>query len=398
MLVERQRHHGAASPLDGRRIVDIGWHGDDGPVVVARPGQGEEDFAGAVADDDLCRPARGARRPGPRPIRRFPDRGNGPAARCVGQERVAEALRRAQRIDAGAEVEDRGRIAAGPGRQRSQIAAMSCRHGSPHQVRGQRAKVKGGHDFHDFASGAEGIAGGAAELAIDIGGQEQRRRQAGGRRRSGRGGLPTAATADDGQQGQSPRGRPPRAAAGRKWPPARRGGLRAAGPGACRSPPARPAASARRPATAEPAPATPRRRISTAARRQRRSRPSRPTWLSFMISSIRSRLRQLRKPSAVSDRPSRCRQPEKLSMATTSTAAATSGGAAVAKAPGQRGGRHAQQQADDGKKGHAAGQVRLGRAPSARQWHDGQEVGWPPAVASCTWPWKRGLRRTWRFR
>ena len=39
--------------------------------------------------------------------------------------------------------------------------------------------------------------------------------------------------------------------------------------------------------------------------------PIAPTWLSFMISSVRSRERELRKPSAVSDRPSRCRQPEK---------------------------------------------------------------------------------------
>ena len=32
-LVERQQGHGATSPLDGRRIVDIGRHGDKGPVV-----------------------------------------------------------------------------------------------------------------------------------------------------------------------------------------------------------------------------------------------------------------------------------------------------------------------------------------------------------------------------
>ncbi len=92
---------------------------------------------------------------------------------CRIGEDGAEALGRTQRIDAGAEVEDGGRVKAGPGRQCSQIAAVSCRHGSPHQVQRPEGQAEGRDDFHDFAGGAEGVAGGAAELAIDVSGQQQ---------------------------------------------------------------------------------------------------------------------------------------------------------------------------------------------------------------------------------
>ena len=110
-----------------------------------------------------------------------------------------------------------------------------------------------------------------------------------------------------------PRGRPNAAGGDRTCSPIRPAGRRATGPCAIRWRIARPAASAVRPAKARRQGATPSAANFNSNTQTMAITPIAPTWLSFMISRIRSRERELKKPSAVSESPSRCRQPEKLS-------------------------------------------------------------------------------------
>ena len=136
---------GMAGPLDRRRIVDVRRHGNHGPIVTARPGQGEEDFRRAVADDDLLRPARGSARPDG--VDQFGAVGIGIMDQPLdgAAQDAAEALRRTQRIDAGAEIED---SVCGPARPGPPTLAGFRRVLSPcvhlNRSSGQRAKVNAG--------------------------------------------------------------------------------------------------------------------------------------------------------------------------------------------------------------------------------------------------------------
>ena len=78
--------------------------------------------------------------------------------------------------------------------------------------------------------------------------------------------------------------------------------------------------------TASSRPRTDRAEILRARTMTRAITPMAPIRLSRIMTSIRSRLRALKRPSALSARPSRCRAPEKEKRIKVSKTAATGGG------------------------------------------------------------------------
>ena len=79
--------------------------------------------------------------------------------------------------------------------------------------------------------------------------------------------------------------------------------------------------------------------------------PIGPVRLSFMISRIRSRGRELKKPSAVSARPSMWRPPETAIRRMTARTLVTPTGKEQSQPPVHKGDRRADQEADDGEEG-----------------------------------------------
>ena len=161
---------------------------------------------------------------------------------------------------------------------------------------------------------------------------------------------------------------------GKRRPPAPRAGPSGNNASERRSPCGRPAASTARPATAWPA------RSDASEASAANFNNSTHTHGDHAHRADVAVLHDLqhplpaagtKNPSAVSDRPSKCRQPEKLSSASTITAAATIGGATRASPQASRRGHAPKQQPDHGKERHAAGQIGLGRAPASRGW-----AGW----------------------